>query len=55
MDTKCSTEKMDWYYNTLLMREPCDMTNKEFLHIVDTYCLDEAEQDIFGPDLLKDM
>ena len=51
LDIKYSTGEMEWYGNTLPMREPWDMDNKEFLHMVDTYHLQE-EEETFGEDWL---
>ena len=51
LDIKYSTGEMEWYGNTLPMREPWDMNNKEFLHMVDTYHLQE-EDETFGEDWL---
>ena len=41
LDIKYSTREMEWYGNALPMRETWDINNKEFLHMVDTYHLQE--------------
>ena len=41
---------MEWYGNTLPMREPWDLSNKEFVHMADAYLLQEEEEDLFGDD-----
>ena len=43
---------MDWYGNTLPMREPWDLSNKEFVHMADSFLLQEEEEDLFGDDWL---
>ena len=44
---------MEWYDNTLPMREPWDLSNQEFLHMADAYHLQEEEEDLFGSDWLE--
>ena len=43
---------MEWYGNTLPMREPWDLSNKEFVHMADSFHLQEEEEDLFGDDWL---
>ena len=42
---------MGWYGNTLPMREPWDIQNKEYLHMADSYFL-QGEEETFGEDWL---
>ena len=42
---------MDWYGNTIKMREPWDLNNQEFLHMADSFFL-QQEDDMFGQDWL---
>ena len=43
---------MDRSGNTLPMREPWDLSNKEFVHMADSFHLQEEEEDLFGDDWL---
>ena len=45
------TGNMDWYGNTIKMREPWDLNNQEFLHMADSFFL-QQEDDLFGEDWL---
>ena len=45
------TGKMNWYGNSIKMREPWGLTNQEFLHMVDSFFIQE-EEDMFGEDWL---
>ena len=44
MDIKYSTGEMEWYNNTLPMREPWDMQNKDYVQMCDTYHLQEKDE-----------
>ena len=43
---------MEWYSNTLPMREQWDMHTEEYLHIADSYFL-QGEEENFGEDWLN--
>ena len=40
------TGNMDWYGNTIKMREPWDLNNQEFLHMADSFFL-QVEDGMF--------
>ena len=42
---------MEWFGNTVKMREPWDLNNQEFLHMADSFFL-QVEDDMFGDDWL---
>ena len=37
MDIRYSTKSMEWFGNTIKMREPWDLNNQEFLHMADSF------------------
>ena len=51
MDIRYSTSKMEWYNNTLSMREPWDIINKDYVQMCDTYHMQD-EEEYFGEDWL---
>ena len=51
MDIKYSTGEMEWYNNTLLMREPWDIQNKDYVQMCNTYHIQEDDE-FFGEDWL---
>ena len=51
MDISYSTGVMEWYGNSIKMREPWGLNDQEYLHMVDSYFLQE-EDDMFGEDWL---
>ena len=51
MDISYRKGVMEWYGNSIKMREPWGLNNQEFLHMVDSFFLQE-EDDMFGEDWL---
>ena len=51
LDVRYSTKSMEWYGNSVKMREPWDLNNQEFLHMADSFFL-QVEDDMFGDDWL---
>ena len=51
MDIKYSTGEMEWYNNTLPMREPWDMSNKDYVQMCDTHHV-QKEDNLFGKEWL---
>ena len=43
--------EVEWYGNSIKMRESWDLTNQEFLHMCDSFFIQE-EEDMFGDDWL---
>ena len=52
LDIKYSTGEMEWYDNTLPMREPWKIDNREFLAMADSYAVQTEDEETFGPDWL---
>ena len=49
LDIKYSTGEMEWYDNTLPMRELWKIDNKEFLTMADSHAVQIEDKETFGP------
>ena len=49
MDIKYSTGEMEWYGNTLPMREPWKLDEKEYFNMADLFLI-QSEEELFGED-----
>ena len=52
MDIKYSTGEMEWYGNTLPMREPWKLDSQEYLNMADSFLI-QSEEEIFGENWLE--
>ena len=52
MDIKYSTGEMEWYGNTLPMREPWKLDSKEYLNMADLFLI-QSKEEIFGKNWLE--
>ena len=52
MDIKYSTDEMEWYGNTLPMREPWKLDSKKYLNMADLFLI-QSEEEIFGKNWLE--
>ena len=51
-DIKYSTGKMEWYKNTLPMREPWKLDSQEYLNMADLFLI-QSKEELFSENWLK--